>query len=118
MPPCMSRSKRSIASTPWPSGRHANSYWRPAPIRASHDAYKFSGSYYSNGLSDFGFYADVRGGYFYVFPEEAWIPKGTFCGVWNVRAARCAMKDKMAPGAWRYYYNGTWEEPALGGKSS
>jgi hypothetical protein len=32
--------------------------------------------------------------------------------------ARCAIADKMAPGKWRKFYNGTWDQPALGGKAS
>jgi hypothetical protein len=84
----------------------------------SHDIVKFSGSDYGNGVCDFGFYVDKRGGYLYIFPDEAWMPKGSMAGRWNVLAARCAIGDKMAPGAWRYFYKGKWDEPALGGKSS
>ncbi len=82
------------------------------------DVYKFSGSDYSNGLCDFGFYADIRGGYFYLYPQEMWLTKGT----WNIRpvtrVARCAIGDKMAPGKWKFLYNGRWDQSALGGKSS
>lgn len=83
-----------------------------------HDGYKFSGVNTSNGLCDFGFFADVKGGYFYIFGEEGWYPKGVFGANWNVHAARCKMSDKMAPGKWQAFYNGAWDEPALGGKSS
>lgn len=85
-----------------------------------HEYFKFSGSAYGNGVADFGFYADEREGYFYVFPDEGWSLKtarqGEMC--WNTRVARCAIADKMASGRWRYFYQGTWDEPALGGKSS
>ena len=85
-----------------------------------HDYFKFSGSAFGNGVADFGFYVDVRGGYFYIFPDEGWSYKvdarGGMC--WNSRAARCAIRDRMAPGKWKYFYNGNWDEPALGGKSS
>jgi len=84
----------------------------------THDIYMFSGSDYGNGVADFGFYADTRGGYFYIFPDVGWSHKGSSAMRWNVRVARCAMRDKMAPGKWRYFYNGQWDEPALGGKSS
>ncbi len=83
-----------------------------------HDAYKFSGSELSNGLCDFGFYADVRGGYFYVYPMEGWLTKGTWTARWSTRVARCAIRDKMAPGKWKFFYDGGWDQPALGGKSS
>ena len=44
--------------------------------------------------------------------------KGQWGALWGTRAARCAIRDKMAPGKWKYFYNGKWDEPALGGKSS
>jgi hypothetical protein len=83
-----------------------------------HDVYKFSGSDYCNGVADFGFYVDRRGGYFYIFPDQGWAPKGSGAMRWGVCAARCAIPDKMASGKWKYFYNGKWDEPALGGKSS
>lgn len=84
----------------------------------THDVYKFSGSYNGNGVCDFGFYVDKRNGYFYIYPEESWYIKGQWGAMWGVRAARCAIADKMAPGKWNYFYNGRWDQPALGGKSS
>lgn len=90
----------------------------PETYYFNHDAYKFSGSDTGNGLADFGFYVDARGGYAYIYPEESWYPKGRFGGLWGVRAARCALSDRLAPGKWKFFYNGRWEEPALGGKSS
>ena len=82
------------------------------------DFFKFSGSGYGNGVADFGFYVDKRGGYFYVFPDEGWELRTSRGNRWNSRAARCAITDRMAPGKWKYFYSGKWEEPALGGKSS
>ena len=84
----------------------------------THDFFKFSGSGYGNGVADFGFYVDTRGGYFYVFPDEGWELRASRGNRWNSRAARCPISDKMAPGKWKYFYNGKWEEPALGGKSA
>jgi hypothetical protein len=80
--------------------------------------FKFSGSGYGIGLADFGFYVDQHGGYFYIFPDEGWGPWTTRGMRWNSRAARCAISDKMAPGKWTNFYNGSWNESALGGKSS
>ncbi len=92
----------------------AETYYYP------HDAFKFSGNAFGNGVADFGFYVDERQGYFYVYPDEGWSLKtdrrGEMC--WNSRVARCAISDKMAPGKWQYFYEGTWNQPALGGKSS
>jgi hypothetical protein len=84
----------------------------------THDFFKFSGSGYGNGVADFGFYVDKRGGYFYVFPDEGWELRTSRGSRWNSRGARCAISDKMAPGKWKYFYDGKWDEPALGGKSS
>jgi hypothetical protein len=82
------------------------------------DFFKFSGSGYGIGVADFGFYVDKRGGYFYIFPDDAWTSRTANALRWNSRAARCPITDKMAPGKWKYFYNGAWDEPALGGKSS
>ncbi len=82
------------------------------------DTYKFSGADYSNGLSDYAFYADTRGGYFYIYPGESWLTKGTWYCRWTCRVARCAIRDKMAPGKWEFFYDGAWGQPALSGKSS
>ncbi len=84
----------------------------------THDFFKFSGSGYGNGVADFGFYVDRRGGYFYVFPDEGWELGSSRGNRWNSRAARCPIADKMAPGKWKYFYGGKWDEPALGGRSS
>ena len=35
-----------------------------------------------------------------------------------VEAAQCAIADRMAPGKWRKYKDGSWTEPGLGGKAS
>lgn len=92
----------------------AETYYYP------HDAFKFSGAAFGNGVADFGFYVDEREDYFYVYPDEGWSLKtdrrGEMC--WNSRVARCAISDKMTPGKWHYFYEGTWDQPALGGKSS
>jgi hypothetical protein len=90
----------------------------PETYYHTRDAYKFSGSDTSNGMADFGFYVDTRGGYFYIYPLESWYPKGEWGARWAPRVARCAISDKMAPGKWQYFYQGRWDQPALGGKSS
>jgi hypothetical protein len=37
---------------------------------------------------------------------------------WGNHVARCAMSDHLAPGKWQKFYNGRWDQPALGGKAS
>ena len=34
------------------------------------------------------------------------------------RVARCKISDKMAPGKWRRFCNGAWDQPGIGGKAS
>jgi len=81
---------------------------------------KYSGSDFEMGPADFDLYADTRGGYFYVTCWNGFVSKkgslnkfGTY-----VEVARCAIGDKMAPGTWHKYRDGTWTEPGLGGKAS
>jgi hypothetical protein len=88
--------------------------------RALPNVADYSGSFFEMGPADFDFYADTRGGYFYVTCWNGFVPKigrlnsfATHCEV-----ARCAIADKMAPGKWFKYRNGQWTEPGLGGKAS
>jgi hypothetical protein len=81
---------------------------------------KFSGSEFEVGPADFDLYVDERGGHFYVTGWNGWaLKKGPmdvtllYCDV-----ARCAIRDKMAPGKWYKFNSGTWTEPGLGGKGS
>jgi hypothetical protein len=80
----------------------------------------FSGLYWDGGAGDFFIYVDSRAGYVYLYAGAYIWPKKGLEGPSFVRhqVARCAMADKMMPGKWRKFYNGTWEEPGLGGKAS
>jgi hypothetical protein len=80
----------------------------------------YSGSYFEAGPADFDFYADVKGGYFYVTSWNSFVPKkGALSGfVMYSEVARCAIADKMAPGRWFKFRDGAWTEPGLGGKAS
>ncbi len=86
----------------------------------SGDWLRFSGSYFEAGPADFDFYADTRGGYFYIYSCNAYAPKsGTMNNfLWFNEVARCAISDRMAPGKWHKFCRGTWTEPGLGGRSS
>jgi hypothetical protein len=76
----------------------------------------YPNSYVNFGWGDHTFYVDTRGGYFYIFGETGWLgPAGSRT---TVRAARCAIADKMAPGKWYKYYYGKWDQPAVGGHAS
>ncbi len=132
-PRCTSRRSEQIAMARWPVAlkedhpgheHRQGRTWHDEGDIITQETYfyvpglQFSGADCSNGLCDFGFYADVRGGYFYIYPLEAWLTKGTWTCRWSSRVARCAIRDKMAPGKWSFFYNGGWDQPALGGKSS
>jgi hypothetical protein len=84
------------------------------------DWLKYSGSYFEAGPGDFDFFADTIGGYFYIYSCNAYAPKNGSMNnyLWFNEVARCAFADKMAPGTWRKFCNGTWTEPGLGGHAS
>jgi uncharacterized protein len=84
------------------------------------DYLKFSGSDFEMGPADFDLYVDTRSGYFYVTCWNGFVSKkGKLRKVDTYsEVARCAIRDKMAPGKWFKFNNGTWTEPGLGGKAS
>lgn len=84
------------------------------------DWLRFSGSYFEAGPADFDFYADDKGGYFYIFSCNSYAPKNGRMNnfLWFNEVARCAITDRMAPGKWHKFCGGTWTEPGLGGRSS
>ena len=76
---------------------------------------KFKGKLHSGGDGDQLIYEDKRNGFVYIFTDNY-----VWGGAKFLRhcVARCAIADKMAPGKWRKFYDGAWNEPALGGKAS
>ncbi|OQA00063.1 MAG: hypothetical protein BWY71_00852 [Planctomycetes bacterium ADurb.Bin412] len=88
--------------------------------RALPNVADYAGSCFEAGPADFDFYADTRGGYFYVTSWNSFTPKqGKLNGfTMYSEVARCAIADRMAPGKWYKFCNGTWTEPGLGGKSA
>ena len=89
-------------------------------LPASGDWLRFSGAYFEAGPADFDFYVDNLGGYFYIYSCNSYAPKsGTMNNfLWYNEVARCAISDKMAPGKWHKFCNGTWTEPGLAGRAS
>jgi len=89
-------------------------------LPSSGDWLRFSGSYFEAGPADFDFYVDNQGGYFYIYSCNSYAPKNGKMNnfLWYNEVARCAISDKMAPGKWHKFCNGTWTEPGLGGKAS
>jgi len=88
--------------------------------RALPNVQDYSGPDFEAGPADFDFYADTRGGYFYVTSWNSFTPKqGKLNGfTMYSEVARCAIADKMAPGKWFKFRDGAWTEPGLGGKAS
>ena len=80
----------------------------------------YSGVYWDGGAGDFFIYVDQRGGHIYLYAGAYVFPKKGLRGQTLLRhqVARCAISDKMMPGKWRKFYNGSWNEPGQGGKSS
>jgi len=98
---------------------------RDDPSRPLPSGRESSGLYWDGGEGDFYLYADERAGYIYLYTNHyVWSKTGVdgppfgFFFYLRHHVARCAIKDKLAPGKWQKFYNGTWSEPALGGKAS
>jgi hypothetical protein len=62
---------------------------------------------------DFYLHVDTKGGYVYLYCLH-YVGQSFMQNI----VARCAIKDKMAPGKWTKFRNGGWTEPGLGGTSS
>lgn len=98
---------------------------RDRPDGVQPTTYDYSGVYMDGGAGDFLIYVDSRGGYVYLYtgayiwPKQG-VQKYASCQSGFLRhcVARCAIHDKMMPGKWHKFYNGSWDEPGLGGKAS
>lgn len=55
-------------------------------------------------------------GYAYVYYKKGYYSLTTlFRTAQDICVARCLLSDKLAPGQWKKFYNGTWTEPGIGG---
>jgi len=88
--------------------------------RALPNVQDYAGPCFEIGPADFDFYADVKGGYFYVTSWNSFTPKNGKLNGFMIysEVARCAIADKMAPGKWFKFRDGSWSEPGLAGKAS
>lgn len=58
-------------------------------------------------------------GYAYAFYKRGYYNKTTLVrNITEICVARCKLSDKLAPGKWKKYYNGKWEEPGIGGHAT
>ena len=71
------------------------------------------------GVGDQRLFVDELGKYFYLYYVDGWMRKSRYglAGL-TVKVCRCPINDRMAPGKWRKWFNGTWSEDALGGHDS
>lgn len=76
-------------------------------------------NYYDFGCGEPYLFVDNANGYFYIAYMDTWWSVKT-PGEYHstVRMARCAISDKLAPGKWKKFYNGTWNEAGLGGRAT
>jgi len=88
--------------------------------RTPHPEPEYSGSHWHGGEGDIYVYADEEAGYIYVYSSHnIWPKPGTDAPhFWGTHVSRCAISDLLAPGKWKKFYNGTWDQPGLGGKAS
>lgn len=94
---------------------------RDDPKAPWRNVYDFAGPHWDGGDGDFCVFVDTRGGYVYLYSNHYTWPKrggATATSYIRHRVFRCAIADKMAPGKWKKFYNGKWDEPGLGGKAS
>lgn len=85
-------------------------------IRGDNKAFPESTYYYGDG--DPRLYVDYASGYFYAFYGSRIVNKGGSWVVFHEHVARAPISGKMATGTWQKWYNGTWDEPGIGGKES
>ncbi len=93
---------------------------RDDPGQPARSGPAFSGLSWDGGDGDHILYVDRRGGYIYLFTNHYLWPKtqAPAGGLLRHHVARCAIRDKMAPGKWWKFYNGQWSQPGVGGKAS
>ena len=86
---------------------------------SSYNMADYSGAYYNDGQGDQKLFVDTADGYFYLYYRDDVVNKTDYEDRTSTMAvARCSIADKMAPGCWRKFYNGSWSQPGLGGHES
>ncbi len=79
-----------------------------------------SGTMYDGGNGDHYLFVDEPNGYFYIFAQNDlfYKPNTPNFATNMFVVARCKISDKMAPGKWYKWHNGTWTQPGIFGKAS
>jgi len=72
--------------------------------------------YYGVGDISFSLPGD---GYAYIYYKKGYYSLTTLDRTQqDISVARCALNDRLAPGKWKKFYDGQWDEAGLGGKES
>ncbi|MCZ8518382.1 MULTISPECIES: RICIN domain-containing protein [Paenibacillus] len=91
-------------------------------ITSQHPTNPSSGAYpddsYNYGVGDQKLFVDLAGGYYYVYYQTAWLSKNQDNRQSQIKVARSPLGSNMAPGSWKKYFNGSWNEPGIGGQDS
>ncbi|WP_216404768.1 discoidin domain-containing protein [Arcanobacterium phocae] len=85
-------------------------------VRGDNQAFPEQTYYYGDG--DPRLYVDYSSGYFYVFYGSRVVNKRGSWVAFHEHVARAPISGKMKTGTWQKWYNGTWQEPGVGGKES
>jgi ricin-type beta-trefoil lectin protein len=82
------------------------------------DTTAFPNQTYSYGDGDQRLLVDTASGYFYAFYGSRLVDKAGGWKAFYEHVARAPIADKMAPGSWRKWYDGSWSQAGVGGKES
>lgn len=82
------------------------------------DTSTFPQQTYDYGDGDPRLFVDTASGYFYMYYGSRIVDKTGSWAAFYEHVARAPIADKMAPGSWSKYYDGSWQQPGLGGKES
>ncbi|WP_406405016.1 RICIN domain-containing protein [Streptomyces sp. NBC_00879] len=82
------------------------------------DTTAFPKQTYHYGDGDPRLFVDTASGYFYAFYGSRIVNKGGNWAAFHGHVARAPISEKMAPGSWQKWYNGSWSERGVGGKES
>lgn len=82
------------------------------------DTAAFPNQTYYYGDGDPRLFVGTASGYFYVYYGSRVVDKSGGWKAFYAHVARAPIADKMAPGSWRKWYDGTWTQPGLGGRES
>lgn len=70
------------------------------------------------GVGDISFFVPGDG-YAYIYYKRGYYSLTTLNRTQqDISVARCALNDRLAPGKWKKFYAGRWDQPGIGGKET